>query len=234
MSFDVTIIKDSFQSVVPIADKVVSQFYNFLWEDYPESKKLFANTNMPDQQKALIKNLVFIVDNLDNSQRLSAYLEGMGKRHVKYGTENEHFPWVKNSLLKTFAYFFQEKWSAELNSQWSMAIDAVAEMMIRGMQGAKKGSERVSSGLKIVGDENITDEVAVSHEGSQEEIGSSEIVLPDLLINKIRSDVRKEVQKKIRITVENEIKKQTQLCFDEELQKLSSCPDVWQWVRKVA
>ncbi len=140
MSFDPKIIKESFELAKPIANDVVDKFYEFLWSDYPESKALFDGVNMNHQKKALLNSLVFAVENCDNTDKLIPYLEAMGSRHLNYGTQEEHYPIVGATLLKTFEFFFKEKWTPELNEQWSNCYGVISSVMISGAKKHQKAA----------------------------------------------------------------------------------------------
>jgi hemoglobin-like flavoprotein len=131
-------IKDSFELAKPIATQVVDKFYEFLFQDYPAAKPLFSKVEMEKQKKQLLTSLVFIVTNLENGPVLVDYLKKMGARHVAYGTDAAHYPLVGETLLKTFAFFFKEKWTPELKEQWSLAYGIIAKTMLEGAQLAPK------------------------------------------------------------------------------------------------
>ena len=86
---------------------------------------------------------MYIVDHVDQADKLVPYLKKMGERHVKYGTEPEHYDWVGASLLKTFAFFFGEEWTDELQSEWTDAYNFIAETMISGAEDYLPGSEEL-------------------------------------------------------------------------------------------
>ena len=132
MSLNIELIRESFEKAKPIAGEVADKFYEFLWGDYSQSKALFEGVNMDKQKKALIGSLVFIVDNVDNAEKLVPYLHSMGERHTAYGTQKEHYAWVGQSLLKTFAHFFGEDWTKELEGEWIKAYNFIAETMMEG------------------------------------------------------------------------------------------------------
>lgn len=134
MGLNVELLRASFEKAKPIAGEVADKFYEHLWGDYPQSKALFKNVKMPNQKKALVGSLVFIVDNLENPEKLSEYLGAMGGRHVGYGTQPEHYEWVGASLLKTFAYFFGDDWTEELNNAWADAYGAITQLMLAGAE----------------------------------------------------------------------------------------------------
>jgi len=129
---------------------------------------------MESQKKALINSLVFIVDHLDSNDKLVHYLENMGERHVKYGTEAEHYDWVGDSLLSTFAHFFKDAWTKELKHQWTTAYGLIAETMLAGAARAKK-------------DGKVHHLKQDHHEGHNHHVNVS---LPDSLKHEIRAHVR--------------------------------------------
>lgn len=129
MSLNVPLLKSSFEQAKPLGLKITDKFYEILFTDYPEAKKLFNPERMPQQKQHLLNALVYAVDNLQNTDQLLAALRDMGKRHVKYGVQDAHYDWVGSSLLKTFAFFFKEGWTPELQTEWTKAYTVIASTM---------------------------------------------------------------------------------------------------------
>ncbi len=140
MAIDVNIIRQSFEKAKPIAGEVMNKFYENLWTDYPQSKALFDAADMEKQKKALTASLVYVVDHLDQTEKLVKYLKGLGARHNNYGTLDEHYDWVGGSLLKTFEFFFKSAWTDELKQQWTEAYGIIAQTMKDGAKEAKKAA----------------------------------------------------------------------------------------------
>ena len=67
MTLQVQLLRDSFELAKPIADQISQKFYELLFQDYPQAQGLFQQVDMEKQQKALIRSLVFIVDNLEKA-----------------------------------------------------------------------------------------------------------------------------------------------------------------------
>ena len=132
MSLNIELLRESFEVAKPLGIKITDKFYEFLFADYPQVKPMFENIDQEKQKAALLNSLVYIVDHLDQPEKLQSYLENMGGRHVGYGTEEAHYPAVGGTLLQTFEFFFQDKWTEELKSEWTKAYEAVAGMMIEG------------------------------------------------------------------------------------------------------
>lgn len=194
MALNIELIRASFENVKPIASDVADKFYEILWKDYPGSDQLFVKTDMTSQKKLLIKSLVFIVENLDNSDRLVAYLKGMGGRHTGYGAEEEHYIWVGASLLKTFAFFFKDQWTQELKEQWGEACQFIAETMIEGGREALKSKGSVN-GKNVVS----------LHKGHD---GSDQIELPADVLDQIRAKAKESVQQAIQKEFEKAVKEE--------------------------
>jgi hemoglobin-like flavoprotein len=126
------VIRESFNLLKPYADEFISNFYENLFKSYPDAKKLFEDVNMDLQKKQLVGSLAYIVNHLEDSERLVGYLKAMGEKHVDYGVQEEHYSWVGASLLKTFSDAFGDKWADPYKEQWETAIGFIAETMIEG------------------------------------------------------------------------------------------------------
>lgn len=132
MSLKVELLEQSFSKVEPRASEFASSFYDNLFTAYPQSKPLFANTNMAEQQKKLLNSLVLVVENLRQPEVLEQALKGLGARHVQYGTLPEHYPLVGNALLSTFEQYLGTDWTSEVKHAWIDAYGAITEIMLAG------------------------------------------------------------------------------------------------------
>jgi hemoglobin-like flavoprotein len=157
MGLNVELLRESFEKAKPIADKISDKFYEFLWTDFPASKALFEQVNMKVQKKALIGSLVFIVDNVDNLDKLVPYLKQMGGRHVGYGTKDEYYDWVGQSLLKTFAHFFGDDWNQDLEDAWADAYGVVAATMKDGAKEHVPQLDQIRQKAKVICDGLLKD-----------------------------------------------------------------------------
>ena len=194
MNLDIQALRDSFEKVKPIAGQVASRFYSHLWAAHPESKALFANVHMDRQKAALMKSLTTIVEKLDQTDALVSYLKNMGARHVAYGTQVEHYPWVGAALIATLKDFLGEGWTPYLESQWATAYGVIADTML-------KGAEEFRSNGPIV-------EPTSDTKFSGPDVGpliDSAIVIPRELRALIRTKVRQRVRQLIQAEIEEAI-----------------------------
>lgn len=132
MSINIEVLEQSFALVRPKMVEFSASFYDTLLSDYPTIRPLFSNTNMVMQQRKLTDSLELVVENLRNPEVLTGALRGLGHKHVKYGVLPEHYPLVGGSLLKTFEYYLDNDWTAEVKQAWTDAYGAIASLMLEG------------------------------------------------------------------------------------------------------
>ncbi|ASC71494.1 Bacterial hemoglobin [Halomicronema hongdechloris C2206] len=131
-ALQIELLEQSFAKVKPQANEFVASFYDNLFTDYPAAKPLFAHTNMAEQGQKLLMSLVFVIENLRQPGELTAALQGLGARHVKYGALPEHYPLVGNSLLKTFEQYLGADWTPDTKAAWVDAYGLITEVMLEG------------------------------------------------------------------------------------------------------
>ena len=144
MSINATIIRATFKDVLAQGPAFISRFYEILWDRYPVSQTFFQDVDMEKQKAALLNALKTCVDNLDSLEKVVPFLQQMGKRHVDYGVQPEHYDLVGECLLATFEEYFYTEWTPEYASQWTQVYQIVANTMIDGAK-MKQTSEPTST-----------------------------------------------------------------------------------------
>jgi hemoglobin-like flavoprotein len=54
------------------------------------------------------------------------------RNQLKYGVLPQHYPMVRNSLLKSLESFLDEDWTVEMEQAWIEAYTAVTQLMLEG------------------------------------------------------------------------------------------------------
>ena len=132
MAINTDLIQASFEKAKPLGQEITKKFYEILFAEYPAAKPLFENVDLEKQEHALLGSLAFVVENITDTEKISDYLGKLGARHVNYNTLPEHYPLVGDSLLKTFAHFFKDEWTEELNNEWEKAYGVITDLMLQG------------------------------------------------------------------------------------------------------
>lgn len=124
------LVQDSFAKVVPIADQAADLFYNRLFEIAPETKLLFANTNIRQQGIKLMQTLKAAVGALDDLDALIPVVYNLGKRHINYGVQKAHYAIVGEALIWTLAQGLGDDFTPEVQEAWAEVYGIIASVAI--------------------------------------------------------------------------------------------------------
>ncbi len=193
MSLNIPLIRSSFDVAKSIAPQVADTFYEFLFADYPAVIPMFEGVAMEKQKKALLGSLVFIVDHLEDGEKLTNYLKSMGARHLDYGTEEAHYDAVGNTLLKTFRTLFGENWNDELENCWADAYNVIAGIMVEGAREATPEIEDLSDAAKQVAAKMVMEALEESIDGELKEM--MRVRVRRLLLQLIKEEEKKLLKK---------------------------------------
>jgi len=123
------IVQETWKQVVPIADSAAEVFYRRLFEIDPTTRPLFADTDMAEQRKKLVKTLAMAVGALDQIDELTPKLEALGRSHTGYGVREAHYASVGAALLWTLERGLGSKWTPATGAAWTAAYGALSGIM---------------------------------------------------------------------------------------------------------
>ena len=123
------LVQDSFARVVPIADTAASLFYGRLFEIDPDTRPLFASTDMAAQGRKLMDMIGTAVAGLDDLDALVPEVQNMGVRHVAYGVQPEHYDSVGAALLWTLEQGLGDDFTPEVKVAWTEVYTLLADVM---------------------------------------------------------------------------------------------------------
>jgi len=125
---DVVRLRESFARVAMHGDELPLFFYSDLFIKHPEVRKLFP-VSMAAQRGHLVDALVKIVSQVDRADDLTAFLQGLGRDHRKFGAVAEHYEAVGGSLLSTLEHFSGPAWTPEIAADWKAAYELIGSIM---------------------------------------------------------------------------------------------------------
>lgn len=155
----ITLIKQSWEKVIPIADFASGLFYERLFESSPHLRPLFKNADMQAQRKKLVKAINMVVISLERIDTLLPTLRDLGSRHVAYGVEDRHYEEVGAALLWTLEAGLKDDWNEALAEAWARAYYIIAGVMILG---ANLASSEQANNASRAGERNINGKAAHS------------------------------------------------------------------------
>lgn len=123
------LVRESFESLKQYDTAVVVLFYGRLFEIAPEAKALFK-IDIRKQSKKLLDTLSTTVDALDRFEELSPFLRELGRRHLGYGVQPEHYGMLKSALLWAFGQGLGLEFDRETRAAWDQLLTSISTVML--------------------------------------------------------------------------------------------------------
>ncbi len=124
-------LEGSFKSIAHRGPELVDRFYANLFARHPAVRAMFPS-DMAGQKQKLLASLVLVVQNLRTPEKLMDPLRDMGARHVEYGTQPDHYPVVRDTLVDVMSQMAGSAWNDQLTQDWKSALDLVSSVMLEG------------------------------------------------------------------------------------------------------
>lgn len=122
------IVQTTFAQVTD-ADKLVSRFYDRLFEIDPTTQPLFTH-DMAEQRKKLMQTIAVVVNGLDDLSPLIPAIQNLARRHVTYSVTQEHWLSVGSALLWALEDAFGAAFTNEVREAWAAAYSLIADVAI--------------------------------------------------------------------------------------------------------
>lgn len=142
-SAEITLVRDSFRKVAPIADQAASLFYARLFELDPSLRHLF-HSDMAEQGRKLMQMLGMAVAGLDRLEQLVPVVRQLGLRHAGYKVREEHYETVGEALLWTLGRGLGAAFTPDMQAAWAKAYWTLAETMKAGARDGAAQQHRVA------------------------------------------------------------------------------------------
>jgi hemoglobin-like flavoprotein len=126
------LLKESFDMIAPQKDAFAHSFYERLFLDYPQTRALFARTDMRRQEGSLAATLATVVAGVQRGATLVPILQQLGSKHKRYGAQAEHYPIVGAVLIETFHDYLRARFTAEMEEAWEEAFEIISAHMLEG------------------------------------------------------------------------------------------------------
>jgi len=127
-SEQITLVKDSWGKVVPIAGTAAGLFYGKLFEMDPALRPMFTS-DMTVQGEKLMRMIGIAVDHLDKLDEIVPAVQELGVKHLDYGVRNSHYDTVGTALLWTLEQGLGEAFTPDVRKAWTEVYTLLASTM---------------------------------------------------------------------------------------------------------
>ena len=124
----ITLVKSSWQQVLPIKDTAADLFYTRLFELDPSLRGMFKG-DMAEQGRKLMAMINTVVNSLDQLGPILGAVEDLGRRHAGYGVQDRHYDTVGEALIWTLGQGLGEGFTPAVKLAWVGAYTTLATAM---------------------------------------------------------------------------------------------------------
>ncbi len=126
---EITLVKDSFRKIVPIADQAAALFYARLFELDPALRPMFRG-DMREQGRKLMTMIATAVAALERLDTLVPAVRQLGARHAGYGVREEHYATVGEALLWTLEKGLGPEFTPAVKQAWTTTYTLLSHTMM--------------------------------------------------------------------------------------------------------
>ena len=124
----ISLVRNSWQQVLPIKDTAANLFYGQLFELDPSLHPLFKG-DMLEQGRKLMAMINTVVNSLDKLAAVLEAIQEMGRRHVAYGVVAAHYDTVGNALIWALAQGLGPQFTPAVKGAWVEAYTTLSSAM---------------------------------------------------------------------------------------------------------
>ena len=121
-------VQSTWAQVVPIREQVAELFYGRLFALDPSLEPLFKG-DMKAQGQKLMAMIGTAVGGLTQPDTILPAVQDLGRRHVGYGVQAQHYDTVGAALLWTLEKGLGPAFTPETRQAWAKTYDLVASVM---------------------------------------------------------------------------------------------------------
>ncbi|OUR83587.1 nitric oxide dioxygenase [Cycloclasticus sp. 46_120_T64] len=149
-------IKATLPAVQAHAEQITACFYPLMFEQYPEVKSFFNQTNQANgtQSKALANAVIAYAANIDQLGNLSEAISKIVQKHCSLGIQPEQYPIVGDCLLQAIKQVLGDAATEEVIAAWGKAYQQLADILIAAETEVYRDNEQKAGGWR--GERNFT------------------------------------------------------------------------------
>ena len=127
-------VRQSYVVVGKRSNEACNIFYRELFALAPDLKDMFPE-DLTLQRHKFMQMMSAIVYGLDNVAGISNYVSDLGRRHMVYEVEDEHYTYLGEAFLSMLEKVLEGDFTPEVREAWEAAYDMLARLMREASEG---------------------------------------------------------------------------------------------------
>lgn len=127
------LVTQTFYQIMSIAERASAKFYDRLFEIAPESKAMFATSDMAILKRKFIDMIAMVVYSLDSIEKIIGPIKQMGERHQAYGVSKLDYGKVREAFLWMLKTELASDYTEEVDLAWQTVYDWIFETATAGL-----------------------------------------------------------------------------------------------------
>lgn len=121
-------VKNTWNQIIPIADRAGQILYNKVFELDPPLQPLFKG-DMTQQVRILMGMIDTVVNSLDRNNATIPALSELGERHATYGVKDTDYDTLGAALLWTLEICLGKEFIPEVKEAWTITYNELTRAM---------------------------------------------------------------------------------------------------------
>jgi NAD(P)H-flavin reductase/hemoglobin-like flavoprotein len=125
------LLRESWSHVRDASDDLASYLFARLFLAEPSLRDMFP-VDMASQRARLVGALAIMIETIDDQDRFEQIMRDLGRHHVKFHVQPEHFAMFETALLDALRNVAGDHWSHQYDQAWHDAYARMSRAMMRG------------------------------------------------------------------------------------------------------
>lgn len=141
---DIELIQSTCDVLLSANREAAAIFYDRLFQIAPAVRPLFQD-DLAGQGTKLIETLGSMLSQLTHPEMFSSLARQLGRRHVAYGAEPDHYGPVGEALLASLAQLLGPRFTPDVRAAWTALYVELSGAMLKGGEGRRPSGEGVTA-----------------------------------------------------------------------------------------
>lgn len=129
-SRQISLVKESFEKVVPYSNKMTRVLYDQLFELSPELRPLFKK-DLREQRKKFLKALMLIVASLHDAKLTEDIIHYLGEKHINVAVSEKDYETFGKALIFAISACLGDDFTPAVKAAWKNTYSTLVKIQLK-------------------------------------------------------------------------------------------------------